>query len=45
MEEIKQYLKENLKINLHYVGDNAIEACLILDNEVISNSYIHYRVK
>lgn len=41
----KDYLKENLKIKLHYEGDNKIIASLILEGEEISKDFIHYRIK
>lgn len=44
-EEIKNYIKDNLKINLHYKGNNTIEVALLLENEEISSSFIHYRIK
>ena len=43
MEEVKRYLKENLKIKLHYKGDNTVEVLLTLEGEVISSDFIHYR--
>ena len=42
-EQIKDYLKKNLKINLHYVGDNTVEIRLLLENEEISKDFIHYK--
>lgn len=45
MEELKQYLKDNLKIKLHYEGDNKIVASLTLEGEEISKDFIHYRIK
>lgn len=45
MEEVKQYLKNNLKIKLHYEGDNKIIASIILEGEEISKDFIHYRIK
>lgn len=45
MDELKDYLKQNLKIKLHYVGDNTIETVLLLEGEEISKDFIHYRIK
>ena len=45
MEEIKQYLKDNLKVHLHYVGSNTIETYLTLEGEIISKDFIHYHIK
>lgn len=45
MDELKDYLKENLKIKLHYKGDNIIEIALLLEGEEISSDFIHYRIK
>lgn len=45
MDEIKQYLRDNLKIKLHYSGDNTIEASLSLEGKEISRDFIHYRIK
>lgn len=44
-EEIKKYLKDNLKINLHYKGDNTLCVELSLDGELITDSFVHYRIK
>ena len=45
MEEVKNYLKENLKIHLHYKNDNTIVASITLEGEEITRDYIHYRIK
>jgi hypothetical protein len=45
MNELKDYLKQNLKIKLYYKGDNTIEAALLLEGEEISKDFIHYRIK
>ena len=42
MDEIRDYLKNNLKIKLHYKGDNTIETILTLEGEEISKDFIHY---
>ena len=44
MDEIKQYIKNNLRIKLHY-GENTIEVSLNLEGEEISKDFIHYRIK
>lgn len=44
-ELIKQYIKDNLRIQLHYKGQNTIEAVLFLDGVEFSKDFIHYRVK
>lgn len=44
MEEIKEYLKNSLKIHLYYKGDNAIVASISLEGEEISKDYIHYKI-
>lgn len=45
MDELKDYLKQNLKIKLHYKGDNTIETILLLEGEEISKDFIHYCIK
>lgn len=45
MDELKDYLRQNLKIKLHYKGDNTIETVLLLEGEEISKDFIHYRIK
>jgi hypothetical protein len=44
-EEIKRYLKENLKLNLHYEGDNRLVVAISLEGEEIAKDFIHYRIK
>lgn len=43
MEEVRQYLKDNLKIKLHYEGNNKIVAFLLLEGEEISKDFIYYK--
>lgn len=45
MEEVKNYLKENLKINLHYEGDNKLVVSISLEGEEIAKNFVHYRIK
>lgn len=40
-EEIKNYLKENLKIDWMYTGDGKLYIVLELENEVISQMRFH----
>ena len=44
-EEIKRYLKENLKLNLHYEGDNKLVVAISLEDEEIAKDFVHYRIK
>lgn len=44
-EEIKRYLKENLKLNLHYEGDNKLVVAISLKGEEIAKDFVHYRIK
>lgn len=45
MDEIKQYIKNNLRIKLYYSGNNTIEVSLNLEGEEISRDFIHYCIK
>ena len=45
MDELKDYLANNLKIKLHYKGDNTLQAELWLEDKMISVDYVHYRIK
>jgi hypothetical protein len=40
-EEIKNYLKENLKMDWMYTGDGKLYIVLKLENEVISQMRFH----
>lgn len=42
-EEIKKFLKENLKIKTSHDRDDAAEIQLILDGEIISTSRIFFK--
>lgn len=45
MEEVKQYIKDNLRVNIHYKGNNTMEVVLSLEGVEFSKDFIHYRVK
>ena len=44
-QEIKDYLKHNLSLNLKYIGNNTLVTELKLEGKVISESYVHYKIK
>lgn len=43
-EEIKRYLKDNLKVNLHYEGDNKLVVAVSLEGEEITKDFVHFRI-
>ena len=44
-EEIKDYLKNNLSVNLKYKGNNTLVTELKLEGKTISESYVHYKIR
>lgn len=44
-KELKKYLKNNLKLNFHYQGNNTLVIELNLEGENITKDFVHYKIK